>query len=120
MIGSYQLLSIPYQPDSANQDHQTDHLEYTPYRSKNATPNPTSFSNEEIEARFLLHKFSTSGNFVPERLEVRASAQNGNMERIVILSKDRHHYQVFSFDGDENGVRQVDAENDDVVMSGGS
>jgi hypothetical protein len=97
-------------------------MEYFPYHRENVPLSPTSFSNTDIQERFLMHKFESTGNFVPERLEARGSGNFGtDVRRVIVLSKDKYHYQVFAIkDRARDGTEMLAAEDDDVSMSSGS
>jgi hypothetical protein len=98
-------------------------MKFSPNGPKDIASGPISLSMEDFEERFLLQKIITTSSFVPERLEIRDSTQvNTDTKRIVILSRDKHHYQVFAFANNaQNGTESVVAiEDDDVSMSSGS
>jgi hypothetical protein len=122
-VGNHHLLNIPYDVSAESAGTTSYHMKYSPSRPKDTTFNPISLSTEDLQKRFLLQSITTTSSFIPERLEVRDSTQsNPNTRRIVILSRDKHHYQVFALAKNaRNGIEPVVAiEDDDVSMSSGS
>jgi hypothetical protein len=120
----HHLLTIPFEAPAgaASSDSGTYNVEYVPYRPKDAGLSPAFFSNAEIQKLFSIHKFTDSSHFVPGSLEIRGLSQADiDLRRIVVLSKDKHHYQVFAFRNNKcDAAGNTTAEDEDVSMSSDS
>lgn len=113
------LVALPYdKPPNTNPTNDGQYLQYSPVTKANQPPKPIILSNEEVIERFPRHRVATDGPFVPESLEVRQQnpmARKSSKQRVVILERDRLHYNVLQFA--EPASEEKRQNDEDVSMS---
>jgi anaphase-promoting complex subunit 4 len=101
LLGWTALLTIPYEkPDDTDTSLNRQYMQYSPVAKANQSSKLLILTNDEVIERFPQHKVATDGFFVPGSFEVRQqnpTSKKPSKQRIVVLERDRLHYNVLQF-----------------------
>jgi anaphase-promoting complex subunit 4 len=110
------LLGVPYRSSESDLNNEYQ-IRYYPHKPKSSPLDIKIVDDEHVMDLFLKHQVPSEGSFVPETMEIRGSnGKNDNPEtrRIVILSRDRLHYQVFKLPSPDIAMKDLE---EDIPMS---